>query len=167
MTILAAIGAISRFPTPKRLVGYAGLGARVRASGDRYQTGNISKRGRRELRTALIASAWVAVRWSAFWRQQFHALRQRIGKHKAIVAIARKLLTTIWYTLSRKETDRNCNPEAVARSFMAWASQHSLARSHNIHCLEFVRSRLAQLGILHLVKSFRANGRAHILASWS
>lgn len=64
MTILAAIGDISRFPSPQQLVGYAGLGARVRASGESYRTGKISKRGRRELRFALIASAWVAVRWS-------------------------------------------------------------------------------------------------------
>jgi len=165
MTILAAIGTISRFPTAKQLVGYAGLGARVHASADRYHTGKISKQGRRELRTALIASAWVAVRWSDYWRQQFHTLRQRIGKHKAIVAIARKLLTTIWYLLTRKQPDRNGDPEAVAPSFMTWASQHGLARSHNIHRLDFVRARLKRLGILHHVQSFRANGRAHILQS--
>jgi transposase len=34
MTILAAIGNIQRFPTAQQLVGYAGLGARVRSSGD-------------------------------------------------------------------------------------------------------------------------------------
>lgn len=163
MTILAAIGSIDRFPTAKHLVGYAGLGARVQASGERYHTGKISKQGRRELRTALIASAWVAVRWSDYWRNQFHTLRQRIGKQKAIVAIARKLLTTIWYLLTRKEIDRNGDPEAVARSFMTWASQHGLARSQHIHRLDFVRSRLEQLGIEDCVKSFRANGRAHIL----
>jgi transposase len=33
MTILAAVGDSSRFPTSKQLVGYAGLGARIHASG--------------------------------------------------------------------------------------------------------------------------------------
>jgi transposase len=33
MTLLSAIGEISRFPSAKQLVGYAGLGARVHASG--------------------------------------------------------------------------------------------------------------------------------------
>jgi transposase len=33
MTILAAIGEIARFPSAKHLVGYAGLGARIHASG--------------------------------------------------------------------------------------------------------------------------------------
>jgi len=36
MTLLAAIGDISRFPSDKKLVGYAGLGARVHDSGQRY-----------------------------------------------------------------------------------------------------------------------------------
>jgi transposase len=39
----AAIGDIERFPTASQLVGYAGLGARVQASGDLYRTGKISK----------------------------------------------------------------------------------------------------------------------------
>jgi len=50
------------------LSGYAGLGARVHATGDAYYTEKISKQKRRELRTALIASAWVAVQWSDHWR---------------------------------------------------------------------------------------------------
>ena len=33
MTILSAIGDVTRFPTAKQLVGYAGLGAGVHASG--------------------------------------------------------------------------------------------------------------------------------------
>lgn len=163
MTILAAIGDIERFPSAQQLVGYAGLGARVRASGDSYRTGKISKHGRRELRTALIASAWVAVRWSAYWRSRFQSLQKRIGNQKAIVAMARKLLITIWHLLKKKLADQYGDPEAVARSFMTWASQHHLARSHGIQRLDFVRERLALLGILDKVTSFRANGRPHVL----
>jgi transposase len=39
LTILAAIGYIERFPTAKKLVGYAGLGARVHDSGQTRSTG--------------------------------------------------------------------------------------------------------------------------------
>ena len=163
MTILAAIGDIARFPSAQQLVGYAGLGARVRASGKSYRTGKISKRGRRELRFALIASAWVAVRWSEYWRTQFQLLAKRIGKQKAIVAIARKLLITIWHILTKQEPDRYREPAAIARAFMTWASQHHLARSLGVHRLDFVRERLAFIGVLDEVSSFRANGRAHLL----
>jgi|GEM_PF-805070 len=40
MTVLAAIGDITRFPSAKKLVGYAGLGASVHASGETYRTGH-------------------------------------------------------------------------------------------------------------------------------
>lgn len=89
MTILSAIGDIRRFPSARHLVGYAGLGARVHDSAETHRGGKISKQGRRELRTALILRARSAVRWSDFWRTQFHALAKRIGKYKAITAIAR------------------------------------------------------------------------------
>ena len=90
MTILAAIGEITRFPSPQKLVGYSGLGVSVHASGQTYQTGAITKQGRRELRTALIESAWIAVRHHPYWQAQFERLAARKGAGKAIVAIARK-----------------------------------------------------------------------------
>ena len=49
MTVLAAIGDVSRFPHPKKLVGYAGLGAGVHDSGQTHRTKGITKRGRRDL----------------------------------------------------------------------------------------------------------------------
>jgi transposase len=39
MTILAAVGDISRFPPFKQLVGYAGLGTRIHASGQVQRSG--------------------------------------------------------------------------------------------------------------------------------
>ena len=57
ITILAAIGDISRFSTAKKLVGYAGLGARVHESGMTHATGRISKAGRKDLRRAMVNAA--------------------------------------------------------------------------------------------------------------
>ena len=164
MTILAAIGDIDRFPTPSQLVGYAGLGARVRASGDRYHTGKISKQGRRELRTALVNSAWVAVRFSNHWRSQFDKLASRIGKKKAITAIALKILVVIWHALIKREADKQADVQAVARAFLRWATEHHLAHSLNMPRHDFVRRRLARLGVLEKVQPFSANGRMHDLA---
>jgi hypothetical protein len=128
-----------------------------------YYTGKISKQGRRELRAALVASAWVAVRWSDHWRSVFSELASRIGKQKAIVSIARRMWIVIWHVLTKKEVDRHADPQAIARSMMTWCSAHHLARSKGLHRLEFVRQRLDQLGILEQVSSFRANSRAHYL----
>jgi transposase len=57
MALLAASGASARFPTAKKLVGYAGLGAGVHQSGQTRRTGGITKQGRRELRAALVEAA--------------------------------------------------------------------------------------------------------------
>ena len=96
MTRLSAIGEITRFPSPQKLVGYSGLGASVHASGQTYQTGAITKQGRRELRTALIEAAWMAVRHHSSWQAQYERLAARKGASQASVAIARKLLIAIW-----------------------------------------------------------------------
>ncbi len=52
ITILAAIGNITRFPNAKKLVGYAGLGTRVHDSGMTHTSGRITKTGRKDLRRA-------------------------------------------------------------------------------------------------------------------
>jgi len=90
LVVLSAVGDISRFPSAKKLVGYAGLGARIHASGLSFRTGGITKQGRKELRAALVEAAWITVRFDPAWREQFERLAQRIGRRKAIVAIARK-----------------------------------------------------------------------------
>src|SRR5574341_592208 len=87
MTILSAIGDIRRFPSAKKLVGYAGLGAKIHASGQTHRTGGITKQGRKELRAVLIEAAWTAVRYDQHWQEQFEHLAYRIGREKAIVAI--------------------------------------------------------------------------------
>ena len=50
MIALSAIGDISRFDSPKKLVSYAGLGAGVHDSGKKHQDKSITKEGRKELR---------------------------------------------------------------------------------------------------------------------
>ena len=73
MVVLSAIGDINRFSHPRKLVGYAGLGAGVHISGEKYQEKSITKAGRKELRWALVEAAWVAVRFDPFWKAQYQA----------------------------------------------------------------------------------------------
>jgi hypothetical protein len=130
------------------------------------QVGRLGKEASRcELRAALIASAWVAARWSDYWCNIFQGLAKRIGKQKAITAIARKLLVVIWHVLTKRELDRQAQPIAIARSLMTWSSSHHLAHVHGQHRLDFVRHRLELLGIADQVPSFQANGRVHSLTA--
>lgn len=147
MTILSAIGEVTRFPTAKKLVGYAGLGAKVHASGNTYRTGNITKQGRRELRTALIEAAWMAVRYSPLWQARFDKLEKRIGKLKAITAIARKLLIVVWHVLTKQEADRNTTATATERTLMNWSTRHRLARQRGLKRTTFVHQRMQAFGV--------------------
>ena len=147
MTILSAIGDIHRFPNAKQLVGYSGLGGSVHDSGQTHQTGKITKQGRRELRTVLVECAWTAVRYSAYWKACFTRLATRLGRRKAIVAVARKLLVVIWHVLSKRTADYQADPQAVARSLMKWASEHRLATSLGLSRSAFVWQELARLGL--------------------
>jgi transposase len=147
MTILAAIGDITRFPTAKKLVGYAGLGARIHSSGETHYTGGITKQGRRELRTALIEAAWVAVRYNSFRQAQFERLAARKEPNKAIVAADRMLLVVIWHVLSQQVADRHANPEKVAAYFLQWARQIKAPSQFGIRTATFARLQLDKLGL--------------------
>ena len=147
MYILSAVGDIARFPAAKKLVGYAGLGARIHASGLTFRTGGITKQGRKELRTALIEAAWITVRFDPAWKAQFERLAQRIGRRKAIVAIARKLLVVTWYLLYYQRVDRQADPERVVRYFLAWGRQAKVYARLGLKASEFARQQLDILGI--------------------
>ena len=54
------------------------------------------------MRAALVEAAWVAVQSHPYWKQLFARLERRIGRNKAIVAIARKLLVVIWRPLGAR-----------------------------------------------------------------
>ena len=145
MTILSAIGQIERFSSAKKLVSYAGLGARVHASGQTHRSGGITKQGRKELRAILIEAAWIAIRYNQRWRELFEALAFRIGRQKAIVAIARKLLVVIWHVLSAKVADRMAEPQQVARFFIRWGRQLRVKSTLGIKASEFARQMLDRL----------------------
>ncbi len=163
MTMLAAIGDITRFPTSKNLVGYSGFGARVHISGQTRRKGGITKQGRRELRTVMIESAWTAVRTHPAWKAQFAQLERRIGGQKAIVAIARKLLVVVWHVLTARAVDRQAETETVARSLMTWGARHGLARNLGLSRAQFVRQQLDRLGIGHSLHTFKYCGRIYKL----
>jgi transposase len=148
ITILAAIGDIARFPNAKKLVGYAGLGTRVHDSGKTHNSGRITKTGRRDLRRAMVNAANHAIEHHPHWKAEFERLEPHLGRSKAIVAIARKLLVAVWHVLSQKDADRFADPAGVARSFFALAYQVGVKNlPEGQSALAFTREQLDRLGI--------------------
>ena len=148
ITILAAIGDIARFPSAKKLVGYAGLGTRVHDSGMTHTSGRITKAGRRDLRRALVNAANHAIEHHPHWKKEFERLEPHLGRSKAVVAIARKLLVAVWHVLSKKTADRFADSGSVARSFFAHAYRIGVRNlPEGQSALAFTREQLDRLGI--------------------
>lgn len=101
--IVAEIGDIDRFSNPKALCNWAGLTPRVRSSDQIVRYGRISKQGSPYLRAAMTRAATVASRISPKWYRVHEQLLLRCGKTGAKVAVARRLLTVVYYMLKRQQ----------------------------------------------------------------
>ena len=101
--ILAEIGDIDRFNSPKALCNWAGLTPRVRKSDTKVRHGRISKQGSAYLRAAMTRAASVASYKSKRWHRVHQTLVPRCGKTGAKVGVARHLLTVIYFMLKRNE----------------------------------------------------------------
>jgi transposase len=105
LAMKAAIGEITRFDEPQKLVSYLGLNPSVRQSGPgpAYH-GRITKQGRGHARGMLVEAAWAAARAPGPLRAFFLRIRARRGQHVAAVATARKLTVIIWHLLTKGES---------------------------------------------------------------
>ena len=95
MLILTEIETINRFSTTDKFCGFVGLVPSTNSSGEKQIVGEITPRGHSFLRTALIESAWVAARIDPELNRCFHVYCQRMEPNKAIIRIARKLISRI------------------------------------------------------------------------
>jgi transposase len=123
-TIVSELGSLSRFASPRQLMGYSGLVAREHSSGNRIQRGSITKTGNAHLRRVLVEAAWAyqhrpnvtgfllrrqknlalsdevkKIAWKA--QQRLHK-RYRVfaaqgkNKNQIVTALGRELLGFIW-----------------------------------------------------------------------
>lgn len=70
-----------------------------------------------------------------------------MGKQKAIVAIARKLLVVVWHVLAYQQADRQADPEKVARYFLNWGRQLGTAHRQGQPVATFARQQLDKVGL--------------------
>ncbi len=95
----------------------------------------------------MVEAAWVAVEHHPHWKGQFERLTKRIGKQKAIVAIARKLLVAVWHVLTEQEADCHADAQAIARKLMNWIAHHGLTPGQHRDRLLLLYQRLDELGL--------------------
>jgi transposase len=116
--IISEIGVdMSRFPTADHLASWAGLCPSNNESAGKH--GNTrTRKGNREIRTALVEAAWAAARTSTYLGARFRRLHRRFGKKnggKAAVAIAHNLLVIIWYVLRDGVEFHDLGPDYFTR----------------------------------------------------
>lgn len=114
VTLMAAIGDVSRFPTQRQLVAYLGLDPKVRQSGEQApRHGRISKRGNAQARSVLVEAAWMALRQPGPLHAFGERVRARRGAQVAAVAVARKLACIAWKLLTKEEDYVFAQPSRV------------------------------------------------------
>ncbi|HYC83669.1 MAG TPA: IS110 family transposase [Chryseosolibacter sp.] len=99
MTFLVEIGDTTRFNKLDELCNYIGLVPKMHSSGDRTFTGKMMNRGKKILKIMLIEASWIAVRHDPALMAKFNEMSLVMQKNKAIIRIARKLLSRMRYVL--------------------------------------------------------------------
>jgi transposase len=98
--LIAELGLdMGQFPTPGHLVSWARLSPRTIQSGARHRAGATGK-GNPYLKSVLGEAATAAAKTDTFLGQRYRRLVRRIGKLKALVAVARSILVIVWHLLA-------------------------------------------------------------------
>lgn len=95
---VAEIGDISRFQSPQQLSSWAGLTPKHRESDLTKHQDEITKQGSKLVRWAAI-EAISGYRGGPKLKADYERIAERRGKYRARVAVARKLLTLVYYGL--------------------------------------------------------------------
>ena len=112
--IIAEVGSdVSSFQDAAHLVSWCGLKPRNEESAGKIKARNITH-GNRYLRKTLIECAWAASKTQGCYLNKFsyyQTVVRRKNKMKVQVAIARKILTAVWYVLHDNVAYRDYNPD--------------------------------------------------------
>lgn len=103
MILLTELERIGRFKDRDALCNYVGLIPDVSSSDQTVHVGDITKRGNRILKRCLIESSWVAARTDPALMIKYNQLCSRMNGNKAIIRIARMLLSRIRYILKHEQ----------------------------------------------------------------
>lgn len=122
--IVSEIGTdMSRFPTADHLAAWAGMAPGNNQSGGKGRSGKRRK-GNKPLGAALNQAAHAAARTKdTYLSAQYHRLARRIGRNKAIMAVAHSIVVIAYHLIQRQEPYRELGadyfdkrrPEATAK----------------------------------------------------
>ena len=100
LLITTEIGDVNRFPNVEKLCNYAGLVPSISQSARTLRRGHITKEGNKLLRWILVECAHRAIVSNNILAKKYKKLENKIGRNKAIVSIARKMLCYAYIILT-------------------------------------------------------------------
>jgi transposase len=126
-TLLVEIGVdMTAFGTPDRLSKWAGVCPGNHESAGKRKRGKTAP-GNRYVRAILCEIAWAASRTTSQFKSKFQGLVIRRGTKRAIIALAHKVLKTVFVLLSRQAPYRDSTVDyealAVKRNAPRWIRQ--------------------------------------------
>jgi transposase len=134
MTVVAEIGDMSRFESPRQLMAHLGLVPSEYSSGSRQKRGGITKAGNGHVRRVLTEASW-SYRLPA--RKTAHLQRKAEKTSAAVQAIAwkaqKRLCKRYWYLIHKgKLTVQTCT--AIARELVGfiWAIAREVMGKNNV-----------------------------------
>jgi transposase len=96
-------GDMKAFENSGKLTGWTGLRPRNDESAGKYKS-TATTYGNKYLRRIMVQCAWAATRTKgSYYKSKFEQLCIRKSRKKALIAIARKLLTVVWHVLEEKQ----------------------------------------------------------------
>jgi len=103
MTLYTEIIDINRFSNFDKLAAYVGLVPSIYSSAETEYSRGISFRHNKFLRPLIIEAAWTAVRKDPAMTYKYYKLCRKMSKQRAIIRIAKKLLSRIKHVWEKQE----------------------------------------------------------------
>jgi hypothetical protein len=96
-------------------------------------------------RHMLVEAAWATVEHHPYWKTEFARLARRMDEHKAVVAVARRLLVAIWHgpaqrALTERAADKHAEPQRVATKLRRWSWELSDEQRGGLTTRQFTHS---------------------------
>jgi len=103
MTLLTELETVMRFKNVDKLCSFIGIVPSTSSSGEQEKTGSITPRGHSVLRSAIVESSWIAIKHDPALLKSYLDYCKRMESNKAIIRIARKMLSRIRFVLKNNQ----------------------------------------------------------------
>lgn len=123
VTFVTEVGDVSRFESPRQLMGYLGLVPSERSTGDSIRRGGITKAGNGRVRHMLVESAWTYRHPPKVGKMKLYQLEQAPPRVREIAWKAQVRLTTRYRKLAARGKRTTVICTAIARELAGfmWA----------------------------------------------